>query len=152
VCHAFLISAALLGFLGGLLAVAFKGWVDYLLETRRERRPVRAAIRMLVDEASDAEAALSAILTAGVWGGPGVESNWPESRGLLAATLSRDEWPLAINVRLRVRTINGLIMSHARSEELSDDDRRRLAELRDELRHAGKSYSNSAAIQVRSRS
>jgi hypothetical protein len=50
---------ALLAFLGGVVAVSLKGWIDYALEERKERKALRAGARLVAAELRGARLYLS---------------------------------------------------------------------------------------------
>jgi hypothetical protein len=87
--------SVLFGFLGGLAAVALKGWVDYLLEARRERRATRAATRLVTAELSNWAIWIRYVLHVEEWAPPVRDSSfawWDEHRGLLAANVPGHTW------------------------------------------------------------
>jgi hypothetical protein len=135
---------ALLGFLGGLLAVALKGWVDYALAARRERKPLRAALRLLADEASDAHAGIQQLLKRGEWDAVPVATTWPENRVLLASHLDELGWPLAINIHLRIEFFNALAVAHERGQLVTEDERRELEDIQEGLVQRGRELQTLA--------
>ena len=123
--------APILGFLGGLAAVALSGFVQLIIESRRERRALRAALRLLEDEYEHAVAAIRNVLEQGRWWetpDDPVETAWTESRELLALSVSRSDWYMLIAAREHVR--NFAMRTHIAALEertaLDDDERREL--------------------------
>ena len=104
------VAPALLAFIGGVLAVAIKGWIDFVLEQRRERRAVRATTRLLRAELGDARAYLQVVLKDGgqwwrVEPPPFDAAAWDQHRYLVAAWTNVAEWHL---VALAYRSMRGL--------------------------------------------
>jgi hypothetical protein len=90
---------ALLAFIGGVIAVALKGWVDYALEERRERKAARAVARLMTSELGTARVYLWSVANArdevGWWSkepSPFLTPAWGEHRYVLAATAEPFDW------------------------------------------------------------
>lgn len=86
----------LLAFVGGVLAVAAKGWVDLILERLRERRQLVAAARIVEREFNWMGMYFAMILDAERWEEPGHwafdHAVWREHKLQLASALGWREW------------------------------------------------------------
>jgi hypothetical protein len=92
---------AVLAFIGGVTAVAVKGWIDYALEERRERKVLRAVARLISSELGGTKAFLQTVLVTddrvGWWPketSPFATPAWNEHRYLLAAGTNSVDWRL----------------------------------------------------------
>ena len=87
---------ALAAFTGGAIAVGLKGWVDYALERRRDRRAVQVAARLVYEELWNASAGIQTDLFLGEIPQPEqFERNaWEENRVLIASALDFEYWRL----------------------------------------------------------
>jgi hypothetical protein len=97
-----------LGFVGGVLAVAFKGWIDYALERRRETRVVRASLRLLLDAAQNTRVFAEGVMRRGEWwmgSGHDFVSIWADHQAVLASGLSDVDWLLAQGVAVRMENV-----------------------------------------------
>jgi hypothetical protein len=87
---------ALFAFTGGVAAVALKGWVDYLLERRKERRLVQVAARLVYEELWTASAGIETDLFLGNVPNPTMFTTnaWNENKTLVASALDFEHWRL----------------------------------------------------------
>lgn len=89
---------AFLAFVGGVIAVSLKGWLDYTFELRRERTASRAVGRLARAELASARVYLSILQHDGEWGWwrldppPFRHPIWNEHRYLLASALDYSDW------------------------------------------------------------
>jgi hypothetical protein len=90
---------ALIAFVGGVAAVALKGYVDYIFERRRERRERQLAARLVYDELWSASTGIEASFF-----GRRIPSEedfpttaWNEhNRALISAALDFEHWRLVV--------------------------------------------------------
>lgn len=96
----------LLAFIGGVAAVAAKGWLDYILERRRERAQLRSAARLIAGEFSGIAIHVQTVEELGKWQELdewGFDHDaWRENKALLAANLSYLDW---ITVSMAYRSV-----------------------------------------------
>lgn len=87
---------ALLAFTGGVVAVGLKGWVDYLLESRREHRALQVAARLVYEELWTASAGIETDLFMQEVPRPEqfTWSAWEENRERIATALDFEYWRL----------------------------------------------------------
>lgn len=128
----------LLGFLGGIAAVALKGAVDFYFARRLERRTVRAAAR-LVGHEYDYFALWLDMVSEGEWIPPGewafdVEL-WRESKMTLAAALNRNHWREVVSARRWVAQAEGLFEERI-SDRLDTGELQLVRMYRDDIRVA----------------
>jgi hypothetical protein len=113
--------------LGGLLT----GAVTYVLESKRERKAIRAAARVLIDAIKSPMINTQVLLEDGRWFvAPGDDARkhfstelWEEHRQLLAAGLSPDGWRAVSNAFRSLRGL-GAIFAQRSSEDPPDEARR----------------------------
>ena len=86
----------LIGFLGGIAAVALKGLVDLHFERRRDFRSVRAAVRLVDLEFSSTSVWLDVSIDDARWMEPDHyvfdHATWRENKALLASALTDQQW------------------------------------------------------------
>src|SRR4051794_21110460 len=85
------------GFLGGVVGAAVKGYVDVILERRREARATRAAVRLMATASSMHTSVAKNLVNSRVWGrwprqAEELEKIWSENRQLLASSLDDIHW------------------------------------------------------------
>jgi hypothetical protein len=123
---------ALLAFLGGVTAVALKGWIDYGLEARREQKALRAAVRLIATELGGASDYLRTVLgppediSFGWWpklSSPFGTSTWDEHRHLLAANASAVDWRL-----VRQAYSSMVLLDATYKRETADGERKPLSD------------------------
>jgi hypothetical protein len=85
-----------LGFIGGLAAVALKGGVDFYFEWRRDRRALRSAARLLGHELEMVDLWLALSIADQAWVPPGTwifdRDVWRETKATLASGVSAEVW------------------------------------------------------------
>jgi hypothetical protein len=89
---------ALLAFAGGVAAVALKGYVDYALERRRDRKDVEVAARLVYEELWTAAAEIDAQLFMLRVPSPEhfVSDVWTDNKKLLAREMDFEMWRLLV--------------------------------------------------------
>jgi hypothetical protein len=124
---------ALLAFAGGVLAVAMKGYVDLLLDRRREKRQVQVAARLVYEELYSASMGIETDLF--VQQVPSLEhfstSAWEEYSALLATELDFELWRLTVIGYDALRGARELCEAYGhavRLEDLDDEDREKFCE------------------------
>jgi hypothetical protein len=88
------VLSVLLAFAGGVVAVALKGYVDLLLDRRREKRAVQVAARLVYEELWGATMGIEGDLfihklPRAAWF---TTSAWDENKALLAPAMTFESW------------------------------------------------------------
>jgi hypothetical protein len=141
------VLAAAIGLVGVVLGAVIAAGIPFLLERRRERQTVRAAVRLVALDLGAAIMGVQESLEQGEWwsfyegrGGLVYEA-WQETKGLLAATMEPTDWWMLVAAEVTVRDLNSraeeaglLVEAGVRSTAaLTDSDRDDLTEALREL-------------------
>jgi hypothetical protein len=115
---------ALLAFAGGVAAVALKGYVDYVLERRREHRALQVAARLVYEELWGASAGIATGLFMGRVPAPEqfTESAWDENKALIGGAVDFEHWRLVLSGYYSVagaRELSAKALGKASSREIT---------------------------------
>lgn len=122
----------LLGFIGGLAAVALKGAVDFYFEWRRERRALQSAARLIAYEFEVIALWASLSVEQRRWLPPGRwvfdQELWREAKGILASSLSPNDWRLVLGAYSNVGFVEEAyeLSTHAGRWDLGGEEAHRL--------------------------
>jgi hypothetical protein len=145
-----------IGFIGGLAAIALKGSVDFWFERRRERRAVRGAARLLAHEFDFFALWLDMVIDGGVWEEPEDwtfdREVWKDTKTLLASGLPDRFWGVVTTGYRGVGQIDTL-RAQAREEARTTVDERNDLQLvrmyRDDAEAAADALDRTAGRSAR---
>lgn len=118
-------SEAIFGLVGVVVGALITGGVDYVLDRRRERATLRAALRLIGDEYKDLLGVVDLALMASAWPRSHRYSRliltadqWERNRDVLAAQLSPVDWELIAQGRDVRHGLQHYMDEHEHEEEL----------------------------------